>query len=430
MEELINAFHFADIVSSLPSASIPIFLTLALSFLIGLEREEHVYNRYYIFGGVRTFPIIGLCGYLMARLSDGNILFVGLGAAILGSFLWLSYKKKVDQTASAGMTSEISGVFTFLLGALIFRGALWEATALAVIVLLLLELKVDLESLARKIPSEEVFTFTRFLLISAVILPMVPNKELTPIPINPFRIWLIVVTISTLSYGAYLMEKIFGGKRSLLLTAALGGVYSSTSTTFVLAKKSKVSTDPSLFSGAIVVASGFMYYRLVILLMLFNVELGSLLMGPFLILGSIFVAIGLLWMRLERKEDGFIETDSFTPRNPLELQAAMLFAGLFFGMGLLTIWALKHFGSGGMMGLSVISGFADVDPFVMSLTQSSGSIVTPSLAVKGVVIATASNNIMKGVYAGIFGAPAFRVKNISVMVALSLISALVLVFIN
>lgn len=100
----------------------------------------------------------------MARLTQGQPLILGVGIFVLGSLLWLSYRKKLENSSSAGMTSEVSGLFTFLMGALIFQGALWEATALAVVVLLLLELKAWLESLARKVPPEEIFTFTRFLL--------------------------------------------------------------------------------------------------------------------------------------------------------------------------------------------------------------------------------------------------------------------------
>ena len=50
--------------------------------------------------------------------------------------------------------------------------------------------------------------------------------------------WLIVVVISGLSYGAYVIERLLGSRSSLYATAILGGIYSSTSTTVVLAKRS------------------------------------------------------------------------------------------------------------------------------------------------------------------------------------------------
>ena len=47
-----------------------ILIVLFLCFLIGLERKEHKGEaEHYSFGGVRTFPLIGLVGYMMALLS-------------------------------------------------------------------------------------------------------------------------------------------------------------------------------------------------------------------------------------------------------------------------------------------------------------------------------------------------------------------------
>lgn len=72
MEEAIKSFHLSDMLNLAPDSFAPVFITLALSFLIGLEREEHSGGKYYNFGGIRTFPIIGLCGYMMARLTEGQ----------------------------------------------------------------------------------------------------------------------------------------------------------------------------------------------------------------------------------------------------------------------------------------------------------------------------------------------------------------------
>ncbi len=47
----------------LPPEGVKILLVLFLSFLVGLEREEHKASTGFTFGGVRTFPLIGLIGY-------------------------------------------------------------------------------------------------------------------------------------------------------------------------------------------------------------------------------------------------------------------------------------------------------------------------------------------------------------------------------
>jgi hypothetical protein len=59
----------------LPPEGAKILLVLFLSFvdLMGLEREEHrAASEHYSFGGVRTFPLIGLIGYATSLLSAGR----------------------------------------------------------------------------------------------------------------------------------------------------------------------------------------------------------------------------------------------------------------------------------------------------------------------------------------------------------------------
>ncbi|MGZ3773612.1 MAG: MgtC/SapB family protein [Pseudobdellovibrionaceae bacterium] len=429
METAINSFNLSNLMGQLPQSLGPIFITLILSFLIGLEREEHSLGGFYNFGGVRTFPIIGLCGYLLARLSEGQPSLLAIGVLILGSLLWLSYRKKLELSSSAGITSEISGLFTLLLGALCFHGDLWEATALAVIVLLLLELKTDLESLAKKIPPTEVFTFTRFLLISAVILPIVPNHDFTDLHLNPFHTWLIVVVICGISYGAYVIENFVDSRKSLLAAAVLGGIYSSTSATIVLSKRSRDEKPSHLFSGAILIASGFMYFRLIVLLGIFNQNLFKNLFWPFVVLGLIASIGGSLWMILTKPEEPTHKAVKFNARNPLELQAALIFALVFSLMGVLTAVTLKYLGSQGIFSLSFLTGLTDVDPYIMSLTQSSGTVLTEDIATKGILIATASNNIIKGVYAAALGTDGVRKQGSTALITLGLISLLTLLVI-
>ncbi len=56
-----------------PPEAVKILIVLVLSFLIGLEREEHKADGDYSFGGVRTFPLIGLVGYAVALLSRDQL---------------------------------------------------------------------------------------------------------------------------------------------------------------------------------------------------------------------------------------------------------------------------------------------------------------------------------------------------------------------
>src|ERR1700730_8024750 len=93
----------------LPPEGVKIVLVLFLSFLIGLEREVHkAESEHYTFGGVRTFPLIGLIGYALAFLSGGQLLPVALGFVVVGGFLMLSYWHKLEDSSPAGLTTEMS----------------------------------------------------------------------------------------------------------------------------------------------------------------------------------------------------------------------------------------------------------------------------------------------------------------------------------
>jgi hypothetical protein len=217
-----------DLYRLLPPEGLKIALVLFLSFLTGLEREERLSAAGRVsFGGVRTFPLIGLMGYGISLLAGGQILPVMLGFAVLGAFLMLSYRHKLEESKFAGLTSEMSALTTFVAAALVYREQFWIATTLTVASMMLLELKTALEGLTKQVPPEEIFTFTKFLLLTAVILPVLPNRSFGPFALNPSKVWLVVVAVSTVSYGSYVIQKLTKGQgaagRRVFLHSDYGG---------------------------------------------------------------------------------------------------------------------------------------------------------------------------------------------------------------
>ena len=387
-----------SIYELLPPQAFQIALVVFLSFLLGLEREEHKAAGNYSFGGVRTFPLIGLIGYSVALISGAQMLPLTLGFLVVGGFLMLSYWHKLTSAAVAGVTTEMSGLATFLVGALICSGHFWIATTLAVASLLLLDLKAVLEKLATTIAPQEIFTFAKFLLLSGVILPALPNREFTQFHINPFKTWLVVVAISTISYASYVLQKVTKGQGGIVLAALLGGAYSSTVTTVVMAKRAKQEQHPHLFSGGILIACGVMYLRLAALLALFNRQLMSFLLVPFLVLAGAALSFGWFWSTRTDKSTDKVERE-YDPKNPLELLTAFMFAGLFLAMLVITQLAVTYLGKGGVDTLAAIMGVSDVEPFIMGLTHAAGTLTPVNVAAGAILIAAASNNIVKGIYA-------------------------------
>ena len=403
----------------MPPEGFKILLVLFLSFLVGLEREEHKSDHRYSFGGVRTFPLIGLIGYAMALLSKDQMLPQALGFAAVAGFLMLSYRHKLDSPAASGVTTEMSGLAIYLVGALVYREQFWIATTISVASMLLLEMKEFLEGLTTKVAPVEILTFTKFLVLTAVVLPVLPNQEFGPFHINPFKTWLVVVAVSGVSYGSYVINRLTQGRGGIIVSAILGGAYSSTVTTVVMARRAKRELHPHLFSGGTLVASGMMYLRLAILLALFNRGLLAML-GPYFVgLGGLAVAIGWVWSRRPDASTEEVKRE-YVPGNPLELRAAAFFAVLFLVMLTVTHLVAQHLGSGGVYGLAGVMGLADVDPFIMGMTQSAGTATSILVASAAIAIAAASNNIVKGVYAYSLSDRKTGIQSLSLLVGLAL----------
>jgi uncharacterized membrane protein (DUF4010 family) len=188
-----------------------------------------------------------------------------------------------------------------------------------------------------------------------------------------------------------------------------------------LAKRStREAEHPHLFAGAILLASASMYLRLIILVGIFNWTLMQRLMIPFLLLAAVAAITGWLW---SRRYDGPPEElhRQFQHENPLELRSAFFFAFVFLLILVITRLVLSAMGNRGAYVLGGILGFADVDPFIMSMTQSAGTAIQPGTIAGAIVLAAASNNLAKGIYAFVFGN---RQAGLQALLLLSLLALL------
>jgi len=390
------------LVSHLPPEFFGFVLTLGLSLLIGFEREEHEPDG---IGGVRTFPIIGLGGFLLIAGFPETAIPFALGLVVMGGLVALTHWHAL-QLGEPGITTETAALLMFTIGGCAAKGLYWISIATGVVTVILLHEKRLLEGLANALPRHEMRTLLRFLLLTAVILPVVPNRDFTPFEINPFKIWLVVVAVSGVSYVSYLLRMWWGEDRGLILAGLLGGAYSSTVTTVVLSRQSKKREPCSVgFAGAIVAATGMMYIRLWILLLLFAVPLAYRLTALFWGLGIAAVIVGSLLARTSKSDNG-CEFDPTTDRrdgNPLEMTSAFTFAAIFLAILVATKVVAERFGNTGVLVMAAIMGAADVDPFILGLTQTIGSGLDLGIAALAVVIASAVNNLMKGLYAVVFG---------------------------
>ena len=205
-------------------------VALFIGMLIGLQREysydEEEQPSQNTFAGVRTFSLLGIAGCTAAFLADllqTPWIFVGI-ILPLGIFIAIAYYLSALQ-GGFGVTTETAAFLTILAGAL----AYWEqqaiAVAIAVVTTALLSFKLELHRFVERISREDIVATLKFAIITAIILPVLPNQSFFPPPFdvfNPYKIWLMVVLISGIGFLGYILVKIVGSRQGIGLTGLFG----------------------------------------------------------------------------------------------------------------------------------------------------------------------------------------------------------------
>ena len=380
-------------------------LVTTFSFLIGLEVKSYrsqfgkSKNENYFFGDVRTYSFIGILGYILYIIDSENFIVYSIGLITLSLlYALLYYKNLLENKRSILLFIVMLLVYSF--GPLVQKQALWMSALLYVSIVFILNANKGVERYIKEINISEFETLGKMVLLSAVILPLLPDTKSIPyIPLSPFKIWLAVVVISAISYGGYILQKYFFPSKGYYLTGIFGGLYSSTATTVVLTRKAKYLSGCKVIDAAVISATSVMYLRLIVVALLFNFEIGKQLFLPFLffsIIGFIVSAFYLKTPVQEQQHPDIVDT------NPLELKTAFLFAFLFVAMMILTKFVTQEYGKSGLEILSFIVGFTDIDPFVLSILTGKFSVTSVQI-VAAIMIAAGSNNLLKAIYAIWFG---------------------------
>ena len=188
----------------LPEELVTFLLVTVFSLLIGLSLRrislKHE-GETTLFGTDRTFTFIGILGYLLYILDPvGYRLFMG-GGAILGLLLALNYYVKQSQYHIFGITTIVIALITYCIAPIVATQPSWFYVMVIVTVLLFTELKHTFTELAQRMKNDEMITLAKFLAISGIILPMLPDEDLIPdIHLTPYSIWLATVVVSGISY--------------------------------------------------------------------------------------------------------------------------------------------------------------------------------------------------------------------------------------
>ncbi len=393
------------VIEQLPPNLIGFIIVTLFSLLIGLEQRRRyiAMGDETLFGTDRTFTLIGILGFVLYVISPGNLIPFTAGGGVLAVLLCIYYFQKMKMQQKFGMTSIMAALITYCLAPLVFMPSHWLAMLVMVTVLVLLEIKEGLLKITKEFDSDEFITLAKFLIVAGVVLPLLPDKPISEtINISPYHFWLAIVVVSGISYFSYLLRKFVFPDTGILLTGVLGGLYSSTATTVILARKSKEELSGNRVIAAMFLALAMMYLRIFALALFFDSDIGIRLIPSFAVLTALSLLIALYYIKI-RKED--IQSgrqneklDVKTHKNPLEFKTALLFGGLFIFFAVLTGFVIKQYGGGGVKVLSFIVGVTDIDPFILNLLQGKWNIGAVVITT-AILNASTSNNVLKMIYA-------------------------------
>lgn len=375
-------------------------VALVIGILVGLQRE-HAYETpdREMFAGVRTFALMSLAGTTAAMVAD-RLQSPGIFLSILlliGAYVGMAYWLAAVR-GDIGLTTEVAALLTMLAGALCYLGELAIAVALAVTTTVLLSLKMQMQQLVRRLTREDIYATLKLAVITAIVLPVLPNRAPATVPfdvLNPYKIWLMVIFISGISFLGYGLNKVVGAHRGITLTGLFGGLASSTAVTLSFAQRSqKEARLAAPFAIAILLSWIMMFLRILVEVAALNRALLARLWIPVGLAGAAGLLYGLfLWLR--RREAG---DEDVRLTNPFELGPAIKFGLLYAVILVIGRTASLYFGNTGVYLSSIMAGIADVDAITLSMAELSraGNGLDIAVAARSVVLAALSNTVVKG----------------------------------
>ena len=371
-----------------PHEMINFLLVTLFSLLIGLSLRRLNLSKEserILFGTDRTFTFIGIFGYLLYILEPENYTLYIFGGVLLGMLLSIHYYVKQSQYHLFGVTTIVIALITYALPPIVVTQPSWFYVMVVVLVLLFIEMKHNFAELAQRMKNDEMVTLAKFLAISGIILPILPDENLLPgINLTPYTVWLATVVVSGISYLSYLLKRYVFRKSGTLVSGIIGGLYSSTATISVLARKGKQSegAEAEECVAAMLMAVSMMFLRFLVLIGIFSKETLFIIWPYMLIMSLVAFLVGIrIHMRnRQRLAEAVKFEDDTDSSNPLEFKVALIFALLFVVFTLITHYTLVYAGNNGLYVLSVIAGLSDITPFILNLLESTSSIMVAVVA--------------------------------------------------
>ena len=369
---------------------------------VGIERQwsGHAEGPAARFAGVRTFAMLGAVAGLGGWLSThGETVLAAV--VVAGAVAITAAGYVASSRHDADGTTEVAAILVITAGVLAGMGLYRVASGILAVEVLLLVEKSRVHSIVRRIDDVELRAGVRFAVMALVVLPLLPEGPYGPFDaIRPRQLWLLVLFFSAMSFLGRELHRIAGPRRGYLLSGAIGGLVSSTNTTFTFARSSRRNPGaaPALAFGA-VAANLVMYARVCAAVAVLNAALAPLVLR-YVAAPAAVVAIALaVGARSSRASDA----DSALLRNPLQMSAALQMAALFQVVLILVRVVHSVWGRSGVLTTAAVLGLTDVDALMVSMARGVAPAASIDTAALAIAVGVLSNSVLKAGVALVLG---------------------------
>jgi uncharacterized membrane protein (DUF4010 family) len=381
-------------------------VSLGIGLLVGAERERSKgIDPDRALAGIRTFTIVSMLGAVSTVV---NFWLLVVSVICVTVFAAIAYVVRVDK--HPGLTTEVTLVFTVILGGLAMS-APSLAASLAVTAAILLSAKEPIHGFVRGVVTKD--ELNDFLILAAatlIVLPLVPNEFIGPFSaINPRNLWLIVILVMFISALGHLALRLLGGRIGLPIVGLVSGFISSIATIGAMGERAKEM--PTLMGSAVagaMLSSLSTILQLTLLLAAIHRPTLQALSAP-LVFGGVSVAIyGLVVTLISFHKNG---SEINKPSRSFSVKTALTLAAVIAAV-LITSAALKAwFGQAGLVVASAVAGLADVHASTISVASLAvAGKLTAANAVIPILVAFSVNALSKTVVAVVSGGKEFAVQ--------------------
>ncbi|MDO9527072.1 MAG: DUF4010 domain-containing protein, partial [Gemmobacter sp.] len=236
-----------------------------------------------------------------------------------------------------------------------------------------------------------------------------PNRAIDPWgAVNLHEVWLLAIMMALISFTGYIAVRMFGDLLGIVVTAAAGGLASSTATTLSFARLGREQPGAvNLLVGGILISGAVMAIRVGVIASALNPNL----MWPLATtLGSAAVTMGAMALFFvfgagtpladQAKPD-------LTIANPLVVGTSIKLSAFIVVVMLAAELVQRVWGDAGVLAVAAASGIADVDAITLSMARME---ITLTLATQAILLAVAVNTASKASMAAWVGGSAVGLR--------------------